>query len=1150
TAQTQRAATPTFSVAPGSYPSAQTITITDTTPGATIYYTTDGSYPSTTSPVYSGPVTLARSTTLSAFATAPGYSQSWENFGAYYITSVPDSFLYTLAGVGSAGYTGDNGPATMAQFNAPAGIALDSAGNIYVADSYNSVIRRIDATTGIITTIAGTGFPGNTGDNGLATLAQLSEPSYLAFDSTGDLYISDPIAAVIRKVTISTGVITTFAGNSTAFLLGDNGPATAALLTYPQGIAFDAAGNLYIAESQRVRKVAAGTGIITTVAGGGFSSLPGPYGDGGPAVSAMLEFPTAVALDPSSNLYIVDQYLNSVRKVDAVTGIITTVAGTTGSTPGSSSDGGPATAARFYFPNALALDRAGNIYISDTYNWRIRKVDIGTGIINTIVGSSAIPCVSAIEDGAQATSGGLCGPRSLAFDKSGNLLFSDLGSVREMTPVQTPPATPTPAPTFSLAAGAYTAPQSVSIAPPTPRAAIHVTIDPVGPSGQSEVASVFNGYWRPIDVEGSLTIAAIAVAPGFAPSSAVQASYSITTPPSSVIHTDFGSAAPDLSGAGGPASPDPVGSPGMIAADAAGNLFITDSLNNEVWRVDAASGVIRIVAGNGSTGTPTSFGDNGPATSANLNLPDGIAVDTAGNIYIADALHNEVREVLASNGIIVPFAGTGSNTVTNNNYGDGGPATSAIVLFPQTLKLDAQGNLYIITGPGNVVREVLASTGIITTVAGNVLATSLGDGGPATSAQIAATGIALDSHSNLYISGAGRIRVVNSQTGIISTLAGDGVSRSTGDGLPATQAEVDPGSLVLDSSGNLFFSDAGRNIREIDAKTGIVSRFAGMDFEGDTGDGGSPLAATMCPGALLASATGNLKLVDGCAGGVRTITPLTYPLTPTVAVAASSSSTFVSSSVTFTANLSSIALTPTGTITFYDGATALGTGTLSSGVATYATSSLTAGAHSITAAYSGDTYFKAATSAPVTETIQDFTLAVATGSSASATIAKGSTATFTLAVAPSSGTTPAAISLAVTGAPTGATVTLTPASIAAGSGATSVTVSVNIPGAAAVHAAALHPNTPARPAPLRTIPVALGLLLLPFATVRRIRRTLGNTSLFLLVAISAATILTGCGGGGSSGGGNNTPPPQTYTLTVTATAGSLTHTTTLTLTVQ
>jgi hypothetical protein len=187
--------------------------------------------------------------------------------------------------------------------------------------------------------------------------------------------------------------------------------------------------------------------------------------------------------------------------------------------------------------------------------------------------------------------------------------------------------------------------------------------------------------------------------------------------------------------------------------------------------------------------------------------------------------------------------------------------------------VDPQGNLYIDSGLA-VIREVLVSNGTIQTVAGQLGATAPGDGGPATAALLLASDIAVDTSSNLYIAGANRIRVVNAQTGIISTIAGDGVPRSTGDGLPPAQAEMEPGVLALDKSGNIFFTDAGRNIRELNAKTGIVSRIAGMDFDGYSGDGGSPLAATMCPadGMALDATGNNLTFVDTCFVGARQIT--------------------------------------------------------------------------------------------------------------------------------------------------------------------------------------------------------------------------------------------------------------------------------------
>ncbi len=257
-----------------------------------------------------------------------------------------------MAGDGSCGFSGDNGPATSAELNAPFGIAADSAGNFYIADTFNGRIREV--TGGVIRTLAGGGL--SVGDNGPAASAQLNNPGGVGLDSAGNLYIADTGDALIRKVT--NGVITTVAGDRVGSFSGDNGPAISASLYIPIGVATDSAGNLYIADqdNHRIRKVA--NGVITTVAGNG---IEGYSGDNGPATNAELAFPAAVVVDSAGNLYIADENNNRVRKV--ASGVITTVAGN--GTAGFSGDNGPATSAQLFGPSGLALDSAGDLYIAD-----------------------------------------------------------------------------------------------------------------------------------------------------------------------------------------------------------------------------------------------------------------------------------------------------------------------------------------------------------------------------------------------------------------------------------------------------------------------------------------------------------------------------------------------------------------------------------------------------------------------------------------------------------------------------------------------------------------------------------------------------------------------------------------------------------------
>ena len=288
-------------------------------------------------------------------------------------------WIQTVAGTGTDSFSGDGGAATSATINNPNEVTLDSAGNLYIADSSNHRIRKVDAS-GNISTIAGTGTAGFGGDGGAATAAQLNFPAAVVVDSAGNLYFADSNNHRVRRVDTS-GDISTVAGTGTGGFSSDGGPATAAQLNFPAAVVVDSAGNLYIADSNnhRIRKVDA-SGDISTVAGtgtGGFS------GDGGPASGAMLNGPQGIVLDGAGNLYIVGSASYRIRKVDA-SGTISTIAGT--GTAGFSGDGGAATAAQLNWPSRVAMDGAGNLYISDRFNHRIRKVD-ASGDISTIAGT-------------------------------------------------------------------------------------------------------------------------------------------------------------------------------------------------------------------------------------------------------------------------------------------------------------------------------------------------------------------------------------------------------------------------------------------------------------------------------------------------------------------------------------------------------------------------------------------------------------------------------------------------------------------------------------------------------------------------------------------------------------------------------------------
>ena len=613
----------------------------------------------------------------------------------------PAGVLSVVAGNGLTGSSGDGGPATGAMLRSPSGIAVDASGNLYIADTGNYRVRKVSAR-GTITTVAGGGGYGFSGDGGPATNASLDRPWGVAVDGSGNLYIADTFSHRIRKVSVA-GTITTVAGGGASGSLGDGGPATNTSLSWPNGVAVDASGNLYIADTQhnRIRKVSPG-GTITTVAGNG--DWADFYGDGGPATSASLNQPLGVAVDASGNLYIASTYNNRIRKVSAG-GTITTVAGN--GVEGLSGDGGPATSASLDQPAGVAADAFGNLYIADTENSRIRKVSVG-GTITTVAGMGGRGFSG---DGGPATSASLYGPYGVAVDAFGNLYIADTENRRI----------------------------------------------------------------RKVSVGGTITTVA-------------------------------GNGGKGFSGDGGPATSASLYTPQAVALDASGNLYIADLNNNRIRKV-SVGGTITTVAGDGQV---RSSGDGGPATSASLHWPSGVALDLAGNLYIADEGNNRVRKVSVG-GTITTVAGSG---VFAGFSGDGGPATSAVLYHPCGVAVDASGNLYIADLGNFRVRKVSAA-GTITTVAGG--GTSYpGDGGPATSTLLkGARAVAVDAVGNLYIADAYQygplIRKV-SAGGTISTVAGGGPGGSLGDGGPATAGSLSqPYGLAVDAVGNVYIADAGNN---------------------------------------------------------------------------------------------------------------------------------------------------------------------------------------------------------------------------------------------------------------------------------------------------------------------------------------------------
>ncbi len=1090
--------------------------------------------------------------------------------------------ITSIAGGGPNGLT-----ALQASIGYPESIAFDSAGNAYIAESYASQILEVSAA-GMVTVVAGNGTLGYSGDGGPATSAATNEPEGVFVDGSGNIYIADTENSVIREVVASTGNIQTVVGvnydasdASACQSGGDGGPALSAYLCLPYSVFVDSSGDIFIADegNSTIREVVASTGNIQTVAG--TPGTPG-YIDGVLATTAELDLPESVFVDSSGNIIIADTFNSVIRVVNPsaqpVTiagtaipaGYIKTVAGTQydsmeGSQCQLTGDTGPALSAFLCLPTGVFVDASENILVADFANFAIREV-VPAGTISTVAGTLGTECqtyaTTGCGNGASATAPTalLNYPGAVTLN-SGNIFIADTEDfvVREVTGGN-----------IQAFAGNATAAYSGDGGSPT-NAELN---DPgavfVDATGNVFIADTSNSVIREIVAStGDITTAA-------------------------------GNGVAGYSGDGVKPTTTELNFPGGVFVDALGNIFIADTANSAIREVVAATGLIQTVAG--TPGTAGYSGDGGAATSALLDNPNAVLVDGSGNIYIADTTNSAIRVVNTGTAAItiagVPIPAGDIQTVAgiptktcdddpNPGCGDGGAATSAYLSFPSGIFLDAAGDIFIADSSDNAIREVSATTGTIQTVAGTIGVAGgfSGDGAAATSALLdSPSGVFIDASNDIFIADSENdaIREVVAATGFIQTIAGIPATTAgfptpgfSGDGGPATSAELNfPSGVFGTSAGKLFIADTDNSrIREL-APAPLTVTIA-------------PSTATVVVGALqqyTATVTGNSNTsvnwsVNGVAGGNSTVgtisttglftAPATVPAVATVTIDAisqvdttttgSAQATIVSPSTT-----NSVAVAPTP-IQVYTSTTQAFSAT-DNGAATTAVTWYVEGAQGGNATLgtvdaSGNYTAPAAVPSPATVVVEavlqaDLTAigtasvtivaAPSAASPAPQTVSPGGTANFSVSLNANTGSPHQAITLSClqSSLPAGATCAFTPPTITPSSSPVSFTLAVSVP---AGSASLKKPGGFWHASPMYAAFIPLAGFLLLGVKPRNPQRRSGW--LVLLCVLLAA--LVACGGGG--GGGTTSTNPVSYTIKIQGTTAAQPNPVTITtanLTVQ
>ncbi len=1200
--------------------------------------------------------------------------------------------INTIAGNGTSGFSGDGGPASSAEMASINGMAIDAAGNLFLADSNNNRVRRIDANSGLITTFAGNGSSTFSGDGGQATTAGLDFPFYVAFDGAGNLYIAESDNRV-RMVSAVDGSIVTVAGTGGRGDSGDGGPATSAQFNAPYGISVDTNGNLYIMDSVAcvVRYVSAATGIITTIAGTGTC---GHTGDGGPAIDAQLNGNITSALDSQNNLYFSDDNDNYLRRIDAKTGIITSIAGN--GTAGYTGDGGLAVNAEVNDIEGITTDAAGDVIFTDSSNNVVRMISAASGIITTIAGNGNSASTG---DGGPALMAGINYAVAPVIDANGDIFVADWNGhvIREISgesPLVFPNtavsgiSTALTASVVNTGTGPFTVsslhtsssnfavdPSSTTCSGNVPsgaKCAMGVLFTPTTSGLLTDHLSFNLGLELPsiglsgIGVTGTTTTTAVVAAPNPATTgqtvtlTATVSPASTDTPAGSIIFMDgstaIGMTNVNSSGVGTMTTSSLATGSHSITAVYSGSATFSGSTSSAVTLVingSLASTSTALTAapnpatvGQTVTFTATVTPHSTDTPPGSVNFKDGSTSIGSGNVNSSGvATFTSSSLTAGSHSITAVYSGSATFS---------GSTSSVVTLVINAGSTSTSTALTVAPNPATA-GQIVTFTATVTphstdTPPGSVNfmdgSTSLGS-----VAVNASTGVASVTSSSLT-SGSHSITAVYSgsasfagSTSSVVTLVINASLTTTSTSLTATPNPATAGQTVTFTAtitphstdtppGSVNFKDGATSIGSANVNSSGVATFtlsslaAGSHsitavYSGSTSFAGSTSSAVTLvinagatattttlsispnPATFIQTITltatiaphstdtppGAVNFMDGSTSvgigslntsgvatfSVSSLTPGTHSITAVYsgsASFASSTSSALSLVVSAAGTATTLSVSPTspvdgqptiltativpaptgsnlGSVNFFNGATQLGSGTVnSSGVATFSTSTLPAGSLSLTAVFAGTTDFSTSTSAP-----DNITVAPGynvTTAQSSFTVSEGGAVMIPVTVPPLGGAFNNVVTMSVTGLPPGATATFTPPSVTPGATGAPTVLSIQLRTLAAANTT---PRLPYKTQNILALPVGLVTLILlailwgfVYAQISlRPRQRRFRLVAVAGTALAAVVLLNGC-----SGGFNGVPITKkaSYTVVITGTSGALHVSTSVTVAVQ